>query len=60
MRPNRLALDHFARRHDDPQAMERAYLSTRDSLGEIARHFGVHYSTLSRAVRGFENTTKPQ
>lgn len=35
-------------------AMARAYLSGGYSQGRIARHFGVHYSTVSRAVRRYE------
>ncbi len=36
------------------EAMARAYLSGAYSQGSIAAHFGVHYSTVSRAVRRFE------
>lgn len=36
------------------EAMARAYLSGGYSQGRIARHFAVHYSTVSRAVRRFE------
>jgi REP element-mobilizing transposase RayT len=39
---------------DRAEAMARAYLSGGYSQAEIARHFGVHYSTVSRAVRGFQ------
>jgi IS30 family transposase len=31
-----------------------AYLSGQYSLAEIARHFGVHYSTVSRVVNRHE------
>ncbi len=34
--------------------MARAYLSGGYSQSRIARHFAVHYSTVSRAVRRFE------
>ncbi len=37
------------------EAMARAYLSGGYSQARIARHFAVHYSTVSRAVRRFEN-----
>ncbi|MCH7937051.1 MAG: transposase [Proteobacteria bacterium] len=36
------------------QAMARAYASGAYSLAAIARHFGVHYSTVSRAVNRAE------
>ncbi|RJQ48551.1 MAG: addiction module toxin RelE [Gammaproteobacteria bacterium] len=36
------------------EAMARAYLSGQHSMAAIARHFGVHYSTVSRAVRQHE------
>lgn len=36
------------------EAMARAYLSGAHSQSRIAAHFGVHYSTVSRAVRRFE------
>ncbi len=38
-------------RHD---AMARAYLSGGHGQSAVARHFGVHYSTVSRAVRRHE------
>lgn len=36
------------------QAMARAYLKGGYNMEQIARHFGVHYSTVSRAVKAFE------
>jgi putative transposase len=36
------------------EAMARAYLGGGYSQARIARHFAVHYSTVSRAVRRFE------
>jgi REP element-mobilizing transposase RayT len=36
------------------EAMARAYLNGGYSQARIARHFAVHYSTVSRAVRRFE------
>lgn len=45
------ALAHYAQRHRDRgAAMAAAYRSGNYSLAAIARHFGVHYSTVSRAV----------
>ena len=34
--------------------MARAFLTGVYTMQEIAEHFGVHYSTVSRAVRWFE------
>jgi transposase-like protein len=34
--------------------MAQAYASGAYTMAEIARHFGVHYMTVSRAVRQFE------
>jgi DNA-binding MarR family transcriptional regulator len=42
----------YARRYPDrDRAMAEAYRSGHYTLGEIAAHFGVHYATVSRAVR---------
>jgi REP element-mobilizing transposase RayT len=42
----------YARRYRDrDRAMAEAYRSGQYTLGEIAAHFGVHYATVSRAVR---------
>jgi len=35
--------------------MAQAYLSGQHSMAAIAKHFGVHYSTVSRTVSAFEN-----
>ncbi len=44
--------------HADPRhAMAEAYLSGDYTLAEIARHFAVHYSTVSRAVQEREKQT---
>lgn len=46
------ALDDFARVYDDRRAaMVAAYLSGAYTMKTIAAHFGVHYSTVSRAMR---------
>ncbi|MBT4811658.1 MAG: addiction module toxin RelE, partial [Thiotrichales bacterium] len=37
-------------------AMAKAYLSGGYTMKEIGDHFGVHYMTVSRAVRKFEST----
>jgi hypothetical protein len=45
-------LQAFVEAHDDPRtAMAAAYDSGAYTLKAIAAHFGVHYSTVSRAVR---------
>ncbi|MFB1512016.1 MAG: helix-turn-helix domain-containing protein [Thiocapsa sp. C3-sup] len=38
------------------EAMARAFSSGAYTMQEIAEHFGVHYSTVSRAVRRFERS----
>jgi REP element-mobilizing transposase RayT len=43
---------------DRREAMARAYLSGGYNLREIAGHFAVHYATVSRAVRWFEQQPK--
>ncbi|MDD4964035.1 MAG: helix-turn-helix domain-containing protein [Gallionella sp.] len=35
--------------------MAFAYLSGQHTMTAIAAHFGVHYTTVSRAVRKYEN-----
>ncbi len=45
-------LDDFARMHDDRRvAMVAAYRSGAYTMKTIATYFGVHYSTVSRAIR---------
>ncbi len=51
-------LAQFEERHPRNEAMARAYLSGQHSMQAIAQHFGVHYSTVSRAVRNLELSTK--
>jgi putative transposase len=47
----RLSLEDFARQHGDPQsAMAAAYVSGTHTMNASASYFGVHYSTVSRAV----------
>ena len=50
-------LSHFKERYPRDEAMARAYLSGQHSMLSIAQHFGVHYSTVSRAVRNHERGT---
>jgi len=50
-----LPLDDYRLRHlDKDEAMARAYLSGAYTMADIGQHFGVHYMTVSRAVRRFE------
>lgn len=51
-------LADFEQRYERNEAMARAYLSGQHTMAAIARHFSVHYSTVSRAVLGYGNTTK--
>lgn len=48
------ALADFARHYPRNEAMARAYLSGQHTMLAIAEHFGVHYSTVSRMVKDFE------
>ena len=47
-------LTQFEKRYSRDEAMGRAYLSGRHTMLAIAEHFGVHFSTVSRAVRCLE------
>lgn len=49
------ALAEFERRYPRNEAMARAYLSGQHTMLAIAEHFGVHYSTVSRMVKGYES-----
>ena len=53
-RPLTRPLTAYAANDPRDEAMARAYLSGQYSLAEIARHFGVHYSTVSRVVKRHE------
>jgi putative transposase len=51
-RPMALPLAHYAASHADPRdGMAAAYASGDYTMDAIARAFGVHYATVSRAVR---------
>jgi transposase-like protein len=50
------ALADFERRYPRNEAMARAYLSGQHTMLAIAGHFGVHYSTVSRMVKVYENS----
>lgn len=53
-RPLAKPLAQYAKQHDRPTAMALAYLSGDHTMKAIAEHFGVHYSTVSRAVSTHE------
>lgn len=55
-RPMGVSLSSYAARSDRRRAMAEAYLSGYYTMKEIAEHFGVHYSTVSRAVRAMERS----
>jgi len=49
-------LEDFEKRYNRKEAMARAYLSGQHTMAAIAQHFRVHYSTVSRAVLGYEDS----
>jgi putative transposase len=54
-RPFAQSLGHYERAHPDHrEAMARAFLTGVYTMQGIADHFGLHYSTVSRAVRWLE------
>jgi len=58
-RPISHGLADYAARTDRRRAMAQAYLSGSFTMREIAEHFGVHYATVSRAVRAEEQRSDP-
>lgn len=56
-RPLQRSLADYHREYPQPyEAMARAYRSGSYTMKEIGEFFGVHYMTVSRAVRKFEST----
>ena len=53
-RPKAEPLETYAGDPDRRRGMARAYLSGDYTMKAIAEHFGVHYATVSRAVRRYE------
>lgn len=47
-------LSEFAANYPPKEAMARAYLSGQHTMQAIAQYFHVHYATVSRAVRSYE------
>jgi REP element-mobilizing transposase RayT len=48
-------LPQYEARHPRNKAMALAYLSGQHTMAAIAKHFGVHYATVSRAVKKHED-----
>lgn len=57
-RPAAKSPARYAAEHSRDEAMALAYASGDHSMQAIARHFGVHYATVSRAVRKYEANAK--
>ena len=54
-----LSLDEYLTHHPDRDtAMAQAYRTGAYTMAEIGEHFGVHYMTVSRAVRKYETSLK--
>lgn len=51
-------LADFERSYDRNEAMAHAYLSSQHTMAAIAKHFGVHYSTVSRVVKAYEDSSE--
>ena len=52
------ALSDFAQKHERDNAMALAYLSGQHPMAAIAEHFGVHYTTVSRLVKAYEENQR--
>ena len=48
------ALAEFAGTHERNEPIALAYLSGQHTMSAIAAHFGVHYTTVSRLVKAYE------
>jgi REP element-mobilizing transposase RayT len=51
-------LEQFAQRYPQREAMARAFQTGAYTMQAIGRHFGVHYATVSRAVRWWEGSRR--
>ena len=54
------ALAEFAGAHARNEAIALAYLSGQHTMSAIAAHFGVHYTTVSRLVKDYEEAQQAQ
>jgi len=52
------SLQQLERRYPRNESMAHAYRSGQHTMASIAKHFGVHYSTVSRAVKQHEHATE--
>ena len=52
------ALADFAHKHARDEALALAYLSGQHTMAAIAGHFGVHYTTVSRLVKDYEESQR--
>jgi AraC-like DNA-binding protein len=52
------ALADFAQKHERDEAIALAYLSGQHTMAAIAGHFGVHYTTVSRLVKDYEESQR--
>jgi putative transposase len=50
------ALSEFADAHPCNEAIALAYLPGQHTMAAIAKHFDVHYTTVSRLVKVFEQS----
>ncbi len=49
-------LKEFAKKFPRDEAIARAYLSGHHTMASVARYFNLHYTTVSRVVKAFEET----
>ena len=54
------ALVDFAKKYPRDEAIALAYLSGQHTMAAVAKHFGVHYTTVSRAVKNHEHREQQQ
>jgi putative transposase len=54
------ALLEYAQAYERDEAIALAFLSGQHTMAAIAEHFGVHYTTVSRLVKGFEEKLRSE
>ena len=54
-RAEKRALTYFAKTYNKQEAAARAYLSGHHTMATLADYFNVHYATISRWVKGYED-----
>ncbi|MBS0311313.1 MAG: transposase [Proteobacteria bacterium] len=57
-RPLTQPMTYFEHSYDRNEAIARAYISGQHTLAAVAEHFGVHYSTVSRLVKNYEEADR--